>query len=326
MLFGASENTISFARDFMQIILLGNVITHLYFGLLCAVRSSGFPKKAMAITMSSVVVNIILCPIFIFVLQLGIKGAALATVIAQASGLTILIIHFLDKQKYIRFYSKFLKLKKEIVKGIISVGLSPFMLNICACLVVIIVNNQLKIYGGDYAIGAYGVVNKMLMLFAMLVLGLNQGMQPIAGYNFGAKKYSRVIEVFKKTVFLATCVMITAFIVCEIFPHAICSIFADDKQMTDISANAMRIMVLAFPIVGFQMVTSNFFQSIGKAVTAAILSTTRQLLFLIPALLILPKFFLLNGVWYSMPFSDIVSTLLAVYLLRKQFRKLKIEN
>ena len=200
------------------------------------------------------------------------------------------------------------------------------MLNICACLVVIIVNNQLKIYGGDYAIGAYGVVNKMLMLFAMLVLGLNQGMQPIAGYNFGAKKYSRVIEVFKKTVFLATCVMITAFIVCEIFPHAICSIFADDKQMTDISANAMRIMVLAFPIVGFQMVTSNFFQSIGKAVTAAILSTTRQLLFLIPALLILPKFFLLNGVWYSMPFSDIVSTLLAVYLLRKQFRKLEIGN
>ncbi|MBQ3656302.1 MAG: MATE family efflux transporter [Bacteroidales bacterium] len=326
VLFGASNETISFARDFMEVILYGNVITHLYFGLLCAVRSCGFPKKAMTITMVSVVVNIILCPIFIFWLNLGIRGAALATVIAQTCGLTILLAHFMDKQKYIRLYSKFLRLKSDIVKGIISVGLSPFMLNICACLVVIIINNQLKNYGSDYAIGAYGIVNKMLMLFAMLVLGLNQGMQPIAGYNYGAKQYGRVTEVFKKTVLYATAVMIVAFIVCECFPHAICSIFTDDEQMTDISANAMRIMILAFPIVGFQMVTSNFFQSIGKAVTAAILSTTRQLLFLIPSLLILPKVFGLNGVWYSMPVSDVISTVVAVFLLTKEYRKLKAVN
>ena len=322
VLFGASDDTISFARDFMEVILFGNVITHLYFGLLCAVRSSGFPKKAMTITMLSVVVNIILCPIFIFVLGLGIRGAALATVIAQTFGLSILIRHFSDKEKYISFHTKFLKPRADIVKGIISVGLSPFMMNICACFVVIIVNNQLKVYGGDYAIGAYGIVNKMLMLFVMLVLGLNQGMQPIAGYNYSAKKYGRVTEVFRKTVVYATIVMICAFAVCELFPHAICSIFTDDERMTDISANAMKIMVAAFPIIGFQMVTSNFFQSIGKAVTAAVLSTTRQLLFLLPALLILPRFFGLNGVWCAMPVSDVISTVLAVYLLLKQYKKL----
>ena len=326
VLFGASDDTISYARDFMEVILFGNVITHLYFGLLCALRSSGFPQKAMMITMLSVVVNIMLCPLFIFVFELGIRGAALATVIAQSFGLMILIRHFADKEKYISFHSKFLRLKADIVKGIVSVGLSPFMMNICACLVVIIINNQLKIYGGDYAIGAYGIVNKMLMLFAMLVLGLNQGMQPIAGYNFGAKKYDRVRDVFKKAVLYATVVMIFAFAICELFPHAICSIFTDDDNMIDISANAMRIIIVAFPIVGFQMVTSNFFQSIGKALTAAILSTTRQLLFLLPALLVLPGFFSLNGVWYSMPFSDVMSTMLAVFLLRRQWKKLKAIN
>jgi putative MATE family efflux protein len=323
VLFGASPGTITFARDFMEIILYGNVITHLYFGLLCAVRSCGFPKKAMMITMFSVAVNIVLCPLFIFVFGLGIRGAALATVLAQTCGLSVLLRHFSDTDKYIRFHSKFLKLKADIVKGIISVGLSPFMLNICACLVVIIVNNQLKNYGGDYAIGAYGIVNRMLMLFVMLVLGLNQGMQPIAGYNYGAKNYGRVTEVFKKTAISATAVMIAAFVICELFPHAVCSIFTDDDQMTDISANAMRIMVAAFPIIGFQMVTSNFFQSIGKAATAAVLSTTRQLLFLLPALLILPKYFALNGVWYAMPVSDVISTILAVLLLSKQYKKLK---
>ena len=323
VLFGASDDTISFARDFTEVILYGNVITHLYFGLLCAVRSCGFPKKAMTITMLSVVVNIILCPVFIFWLGLGIRGAALATIIAQSFGLSVLIRHFADKNKYISFHRRFLKLKNDIVKGIVSVGLSPFMMNICACVVVIIINNQLKTYGNDYAIGAYGIVNKMLMLFAMLVLGLNQGMQPIAGYNYGAKKYGRVTEVFKKTVIYATMVMIGAFILCECFPHAICSVFTDDEEMTDISANAMRIMIFAFPIVGFQMVTSNFFQSIGKAVTAAVLSTTRQLLFLLPSLLILPKFFGLDGVWYSLPVSDVISTVLAVLLLTKEYKKLK---
>lgn len=322
VLFGASDDTISFARDFLEIILYGNVITHIYFGLLSAVRSSGFPKKALAITIFSVVVNIILCPLFIFVFGLGIRGAALATVIAQICGLSVLIVHFSDKKKYICFHTKFFRLNAGIVKGIISIGFSPFMLNICACLVVIIVNNQLKIHGGDYAIGAVSIVNRILMLFIMLILGLNQGMQPIAGYNYGARQYERVKEVFKKTVIFATIVMTAAFTVCEIFPHAICSVFTDDDRMTDMSANAMRIMVAAFPIIGFQMVTSNFFQSIGKALTAAVLSTTRQLLFLIPALLLLPRFFGLAGVWYSMPVSDTISAGLAVFLLARQWKKL----
>lgn len=321
-LFGASDESLPYARDFMQVILIGNVITHMYFGLSCLVRSCGFPKKAMAITMMSVGVNVILAPLFIFVFHWGIAGAAWATVISQASALVVLLHHFADQKKYIHFERDIFHIDWGIIKGIVSVGMSPFMMNICACLVVIIINNQLYTHGGDYAIGAYGIVNKVLMLFAMLVLGLNQGMQPIAGYNYGAQQYDRVKEVLKKTIMYATAVMCLAFVVCELFPQMICAIFTDDDEMTQISSSAMRIMIATFPIVGFQMVTSNFFQSIGRAGIAVILSTTRQLLFLIPSLLLLPGFWGLNGVWLSMPVSDTLSTIVTAIFLIHEYKKI----
>jgi putative MATE family efflux protein len=325
-LFGASEQTLPFAKSFMKVILFGNTITHLYMGFSCLMRSCGYPKKSMYITLLSVVMNLILAPIFIFVFQWGIAGAAWATIISQTISLIVLLFHFTDKTKYLYLQRRYFRLKSDIVKNIISVGMSPFMQNICSCLVVIVINNLLKSYGGDYAIGAYSNVNKILMMFAMLVIGLNQGMQPIAGYNFGAKQYDRVIQVLKKAIFYATCTMCFACLVCELFPEAVCRIFTDNEEMNNIATTAMRIIIMTFPIVGFQMVTSNFFQSIGKAIVAAILSTTRQLLFLLPALLILPNFFGLNGVWFSMPVSDAISTILAAFFLRREIKKLKYYN
>ena len=321
--FGASDETLPYAKDFMVVLLAANVFTHLYMGLNHALRSSGFPKKAMYITLLTVVVNFVLAPLFIFVFHWGIRGAALATALAQISAFVVLVVHFADKNKPIRFIKKYLVPDWDIVKGIISIGMSPFMMNICACLVVIIINNQLKTYGGDYAIGAYGIVNRVLMLFAMLVMGFNQGMQPIAGFNFGAKLYDRVNQTLVQTIKYATGVMLTAFIICELFPNFVCSLFTVDEKMISMSAHGMRIMVAAFPIVGFQMVTSNFFQCIGKAFKAVILSTTRQMLFLVPLLLILPGIMQLDGVWWALPISDGLSTFLAAYFLIRQFRIFK---
>lgn len=322
-IFGASKDTMPYARDFMTIILYGNVITHLYFGLNSAMRSAGHPQKAMFATLLTVICNIIFAPLFIFVLDLGIKGAAMATVLSQTISLALIMAHFCDRNQFLHFQRFAFKLKASIVKGILAIGISPFMIHICSCLVVILINNKLGYYGGDYAIGAYGNVNKILMLFAMLVLGINQGMQPIAGYNYGAKKYDRVTEVLKYAVIYACTIMLTAFTVCELFPVQIMSVFTTDADMIDKSAFGLRIAVAAFPLVGFQMVTTTFFQSIGKAVWAAILSTTRQLLFLAPLLLILPNIFGLTGVWVCLPCSDVTATLLTAVLLFIQLKKFR---
>lgn len=323
LFFGASEDTIVYARDYMQIILIGNVITHLYLGLNSVMRSSGYPKKAMITTLLTVLVNAMLDPIFIFGLDWGIRGAAIATVLSQVFALIWVTRHFFNKTSFIRFQPGIYQLKKRIVAGIISIGMSPFMLNVCSCLVVILINHALKRYGGDLAIGAYGIVNRMVMLFVMVVLGVNQGMQPIAGYNFGAKQYGRVSEVLKKTIVYATCVTTFAFLICMIFPYYLARSFTSDQNLIALAITGMRITVAVFPIVGFQMVTSNFFQSIGMAKKAVFLSSTRQLLFLIPMILILPKFFGLNGVWISMPVSDGLATFIAAFMLWKQFKVFK---
>ena len=322
-LFGASPVTIPYARDFMRIILIGNVFTHMYFGLCSAARAAGFPQKAMTATLITVGVNVALAPIFIFVLGRGVAGAASATVLAQMTALIILLIHFIDKQKQLHIIKKNLIPVIKTVKSIMAIGLSSFMLHICSCLVVIIINNQLKKYGGDLAIGAHANINKVLMFFAMLVLGFNQGMQTIAGYNFGAKLYNRVNEMFKKTVIYASIIMMTAFVCCELFAETICTWFTPDKDFIKMTAHGMRIAVAAFPVIGFSMVTSNYFQSINKAAIAAFLSTTRQMLLLTPILFILPPHFGLDGVWLCMPVSDFTATVLAAFFLIRQYKKFK---
>lgn len=324
--FGASENTIGYARDYMQIILYGNVITHMYLGLNAVLRSSGFPKQAMYATLASVVINCILNPIFIFGFEWGIKGSAWATVISQVISLTGQMIHFSSPKQLLHFKKGIYKLRKEVVKGILYIGMSPFLMNLCSCLIVILINRGLKEHGGDMAIGAYGIVNRIIFLFVMIIMGFNQGMQPIAGYNFGARLYPRVTEVTKLTMKWAIGVATTGFLLCQLFPTLIVNMFTTDDELVKAAVFGLHIVFAVFPIVGFQMVATNFFLSIGMSKKAIFLSLTRQMLFLIPCLIVLPRFFGTLGVWISMPVADAIATVVTAIVLVNQFKKFKHES
>lgn len=321
--FGASENTIGYARDYMKVILYGNIITHMYLGLNAVMRSAGLPRKAMMATIYTVIINTALDPLFIYVFDWGIKGAAWATIIAQTSALIWITRIFSDKNLVIHFKRGIFKLKSRIVKDVISIGMSPFFMNTAACLIVILINQGLQRHGGDLAIGAYGIVNRISFVFVMIVMGLNQGMQPIAGYNFGAREFQRVDRVLKLTIFCATVIMTLGFLVAELFPRQLVMIFTTDEELIQHSISGMRIVFMMFPIIGFQMVTSNFFQSVGMAGKAIFLSLTRQLLFLLPCLLILPRFFQTNGIWMSMPVADALSSIVSFFMLYSQIKKFK---
>ena len=321
--FGASENTIGYARDYMKVILYGNIITHMYLGLNAVMRSAGLPRKAMMATIYTVIINTLLDPLFIYVFDWGIKGAAWATIIAQTSALIWITRIFSDKNLVIHFKRGIYKLRSRIVKDVISIGMSPFFMNTAACLIVILINQGLQRHGGDLAIGAYGIVNRISFVFVMIVMGLNQGMQPIAGYNFGARQFNRVDKVLKLTIFCATAIMTLGFVVAELFPRQLVMIFTTDEELIQHSISGMRIVFMMFPIIGFQMVTSNFFQSVGMAGKAIFLSLTRQLLFLLPCLLILPDFFQTNGIWMSMPVADALSSIVSFFMLYSQIRKFK---
>ncbi|MDO5419521.1 MAG: MATE family efflux transporter [Bacteroides sp.] len=321
--FGGSDETVGYARQFMEIILLGNVVTHLYLGLNAVLRASGHPKQAMYATIATVAINTILAPIFIFMFDWGIRGAAIATMSAQVIALLWQLKLFNNANELLHFRRGIFRLKRKIVFDSLAIGMSPFLMNLAACLIVILINQGLKKYGGDLAIGAFGIVNRLVFIVVMIVMGLNQGMQPIAGYNFGAKLYDRVNKVLKLTIIYATCVTTFGFLVGMLAPNLVVGIFTSDAELTGLSATGLRITVMFFPIIGFQMVTSNFFQSIGMAGKAIFLSLTRQMLILLPCLLILPHFFGVAGVWYSMPVSDLLASLIALVMLVYQFRKFK---
>ncbi|MFV0593660.1 MAG: MATE family efflux transporter [Draconibacterium sp.] len=322
--FGASEDTIPYAHDYMVIISLGNLVTHMYLGLNALLRATGQPRKAMTTTILSVVINAILTPIFIYGLNWGIRGAATATVLSQTSMLLWQIKIFSNKNNIVHLKRDTFKLKRRIVLDSLAIGISPFSMNVAASVIVIIINQSLTHHGGDLAVGAFGIINRVMFLFAMVVLGLNQGMQPIAGYNYGARQTERVTRVLNHTILLATGVMVLGFLVGEFFPHAVASVFTREKELIDIAVSGLRIVFISAPIVGFQMVTSNFFQSIGKPGKAIYLSLTRQVLFLLPALLVFPSFFGVKGVWMSMPTADLLSSLNAGYLLFREYRKNKM--
>ena len=319
--FGASENTLPYAKEYIRIILIGNVITHVYFGLNAAMRSSGFPKKAMALTIFTVVFKTILDPIFIFVFDMGIAGAAWATVIAQTVAMFIVLKHFSDKSKAFHFEKGIFKLDMRVAKDSLAIGMGPFLMNAAACLVTLFINQQLRRYSGDLGIGAYGICNRFIFMFIMICMGLNQGMQPIAGYNYGARQYSRVKEVFWKTAKLGMVMTTVCFIFGMFFPRAAVGIFTHDEQLMELAARALRITTIAFPIVGFQMIATNFFQSLGMVNKSIILSLARQILFLLPLLYILPLWIESDGVWASFPIADTVSTILTVIMLGKLFKK-----
>ena len=321
--FGASAETIGYARDYMEIILAGNLITHVYLGLNDSVRASGYPKKAMFATLTAVGINCVLDALFIFGFGWGIRGAAWATILAQTIALCIVVFHLCDSRHLIYFKRGLFSLKRHLVTTMLGIGLAPFLMNFCACFVVILINKSLQHYGGDLAIGAYGIINRVTFLFIMIVMGLNQGMQPIAGYNFGARLHDRLIQVLKYTILCGTGVTALGFIVCQLFPHFIVYMFTTSEELVQIAVQGLRIVLCCFPVVGFQMITSSFFQSLGMAKKAIFLSLTRQLVFLTPCLLILPSYYGTIGVWASFPVADAVATLVTVFMLKWQLKHLK---
>lgn len=326
--FGASDSTLPYARAFMEIILYGNIITHLYFGINAALRASGHPKQAMYATILTVCMNALLAPLFIYVLGWGIRGAAVATILSQLITLLWQIKLLSNPNELLHLQRGIYKLRSNIVKSILAIGMSPFFINAAACIVVIILNKGLRNYSsdGDMSIAAYGIANRVQFIFVMVVLGLTQGMQPIVGYNYGAKKFLRVKETLKLTIIWATIITTLGFVIGEGMPEAVSRAFTTEQALVDSSSKAMRIMFIFMPTIGFQLVTTNFFQSIGKVNKSIFLSLTRQILFLMPLLVILPIFMGEDGVWYSMPISDITAALLTVLLLVMQFREWKNEN
>jgi putative MATE family efflux protein len=319
--FGASENTMPFAKDYMIIILLGNVVTHLYFGLNGVIRASGNPKTAMGLTLFTVISNAVLDPIFIFGFGMGVQGAALATVLCQLMSLVYSFRFFMNRDRFLHFGKPLFQLNWRIAKSSMAIGLGPFLMNSAACLVSMFINQQLRTYGGDLAIGAYGIVNRISFLFLMIVMGLNQGMQPIAGYNYGARQYKRVREVFTLTVKWATLATTFCFIASEVFPSAAVSIFTNDPLLKELSVKGLRVANLLIPFVGFCMVSGNLFQCLGMVKTSIFLSLSRQIIFLLPLLYTLPLLWQDKGVWLSFPISDGVSVLVTLFFIVRLFRK-----
>lgn len=324
--FGASDVTLPYARDFMSIILVGNVVTHLYLGLNAMLRSTNRPQKAMFATFGTVILNCILAPIFIFVLNWGIRGAATATIMAQLMMLMWQLRLFSNKKDLIHLSRSKIKLDLHLVRESLLVGLPQFLINLCACMVAAMMTRSLTTYGGDVAVGAFGICNRLILFIVMVVIGLNQGMQPIAGYNFGAKHYDRVLGVLKRALGFGTLITMTGFVIGTFFPTPFVTLFAKDSpELIKMASHALSCMVMMFPIVGIQIVSTAFFQSIGYAPKSIFLSLTRQLIFLVPAIFILPHVFNnpLEGLWHAAPVADGLASILAITLLVLQIKKFK---
>lgn len=316
--FGATDATIKYAREFMRVILYGTPISYIFIVLNNLMRATGYPKKAMLSALLSVIVNIILAPIFIFILKLGISGAALATICGQAVSLVWHIYHFKSKTSFVHFSAEHNKFSWSIIKNVYSIGLSPFLMNVCACIVVIFINKALLETGGangELAVGAYGIVNRVGMLFVMIVFGITQGMQPILGFNYGANNWERVRRTLNIGILVGLLVTTIGLIVAELIPRQISSLFATDETLIAISTTGFRISFMFFAVIGGQVVIQNFFQSIGKPMISIFLSLTRQLLFLIPTLLIFPKIWGVEGVWTSLAVSDMLAFIVAIITL-----------
>lgn len=324
--FGASDATLPYARDFMQVILIGTPVSYMMIGLNNIMRATGYPKKAMLSSMLSVGCNIVLAPIFIFSLDMGIRGAALATLLSQAVALVWVLAHFSNRQSYVRFRRACVRLRLRIVRQIFSIGMSPFIMNVCACCIVIFINHQLLSYGDDFSVGAFGIVNRVQMLFVMIVMGIAQGMQPITGYNYGAGNIDRARRSVTLGIVVACVITTAGFAFGAGFPHAMAALFTDSDELITRSAEALRISVLAFPVVGAQIIICQFFQSIGKAAIAIFLSLSRQLLFFLPGLAVLPLMMDVDGVWASMPVSDFLATVTAVVMFMVQIRRMRLKR
>ncbi len=321
--FGASDATLPYAREFMVVILLGNMITHMYFGMNAVLRAVGKPRHAMYATLFTVGMNIVLVIAFVWWFRWGIKGAALATITSQTMALCWQMWIFSDKKELLHLKRGIYKLKGDLVRNIIAIGISPFLMNATSCVIVIFMNNQFVSYGGDMAVGAYSIANSVAMVFFMFVMGMNQGMQPIVGYNYGAEKFDRMMRCLWLTIAVATGILLVGWALAMLFPAQIARIFTTDPQLLSLSARGIRLDMLVFPIIASQAVITNFFQCIGKVKISIFLSLTRQLFMLLPLAYLLPLWWQLDGVWYSMPFSDFGSFAMTIPILFRYLRKLK---
>jgi putative MATE family efflux protein len=321
--FGAGIDTVKYADDFLSILLLGVVFQNMSFGINSIIRAEGNPKMAMITMLSGAVINCILAPIFIFYFHWGVKGGALATVIAQIFSTLWVLSYFLGKKSSLKFKLSNFNLDPNIIKQIFSIGMAPFAMQVAASMVGVILNKDLITYGGDIAVGAMGIINPLIMLFLMPIFGLNQGSQPIVGYNFGARKFGRVKEVLKLTIISATVISTFGFMIFQLFPSQVINIFSkSDPKLLDVGINGLRIYTLMLPIIGFQVVSSNFFQAIGRAKVSIFLALSRQVIILIPLLLILPPMFKLNGIWMSAPISDFLASFITGIFLYREIKYL----
>ncbi len=321
--FGASKETIPYARSFMQVILCGNMVSHMYFGMNAVLRAASKPRQAMNATIFTVVMNVLLDVVFILIMKWGIRGAAFATVISQTLALAYQMRLFCNKNELLHLKRGIYGLKARLVKNIIAIGISPFLMNLCACLIIIFINNQLVRYGGDLMVGAYGIASAISTVFIMIIIGVNQGMQPIAGYNYGAQNIDRLMKVLKLATIAATIIMSTGWLIAMTMPHLLARIFTSDPVLIKMAMGAIRINMLVFFIVGFQMVVTNFFQCIGKVKISIFLSLSRQLLFLLPLLYVFPLLFGVDGVWYALPTSDFIASVVAAVIMVLYMRKFK---
>ena len=327
--FGASDETIVYAHEYMEIILLGNIITHIYYGLNSMLRSIGHPRISMYATILAVSLNVVLDPIFIFVLDMGVRGAALATIISQIVSVIVEMIIFLNPKEVIHFHRGIWRLRRDITMRALGIGLAPFLMHMASCFVVIVLNNQLKRYGGDMAIATFGMTNRFMFFFTMIVMGIQQGMQPIVGYNYGANLKDRMLRAFKLSVFCATCVMGVLWLFGVAWPEGFIRLFTHDEMLIAQSVAPARIMLCVMFAIGFPMITGNFYTSIGMAPKAIFLSLTRQLLFLIPLIICLPLLFeyigwtAIWGVWWALPISDSLSVITAAIVINRDMRKFK---
>ena len=323
LFFGASDVTLPYARSFMTIILLGNVITHMYFGLNAVLRAAGKPNHAMYSVLFTVAMNIVLVVVFVWWFRWGIRGAALATVTSQTIAMCWQLYLFSNKNEILHLKRGIYKLKKRLVSNIIAIGISPFLMNATSCVIVIVMNNQFVHYGGDMAVGAYSIANSVVMMFFMFVMGVCQGMQPIVGYNYGAEKYDRMLRCLFLAIACATAILLVGWGLSMLFPRQIARIFTTDATLIDLSARGIRLDMLVFFVVGSQATITHFFQSIGKVKVSIFLSLSRQLFFLLPMAYVFPLFWDLDGVWYSMPASDFLSFAMTIPMLMWYMKKFK---
>lgn len=321
--FGASDATLPYAREFMQVILAGNMITHMYFGMNAVLRASGKPRHAMYSVLFTVGCNIVLVIMFVWWFRWGIRGAALATVVSQSLALCWQMWLFSRPKELLHLKRGIYKLKADLVRNIIAIGISPFLMQATSCVIVIFMNNQFVRYGGDMAVGAYSIANSMVMVFFMFVMGVTQGMQPIIGYNYGAQKFDRMLRCLWLSIAVGTVILLIGWTLSMLFPREIARLFTTDETLLQLSARGLKIDMLVFFVVASQAIITNFFQCIGKVRVSIFLSLSRQLFILLPMAYVFPLFFELDGVWYSMPASDFGSFAMTIPILMWYLRKIK---